>query len=175
MVWYTQIDYTHSHKTHSNKYLSCVLSSVNRGLLLGSYDQHFVIKLYRVGGHWGGMARRSPFSILPITSLFFTPWKGLIPNISISHIQTPIERKTEKQKHSYHLQQVEYIRKKQKQKSRNRNTTVLNLPNIQTSLAVVNRLKLMDSGAIHLIGSLPLDAITQKWELCSISSSLFDD
>lgn len=37
----------------------------------------------------------------------------------------------------------------------------LNLPNIQTSLAVVNRLKLMDSGAIHLIGSLPLDAEKQ--------------
>lgn len=27
------------------KYLSCVLSSWKRGLLLGSYDQHFVIKL----------------------------------------------------------------------------------------------------------------------------------
>lgn len=34
----------------------------------------------------------------------------------------------------------------------------LNLPNIHTSLAVVNRLKLIDSGAIHLIGNLPLDA-----------------
>lgn len=35
------------------------------------------------------------------------------------------------------------------------------LPNIQTSLAVVNRLKLMDSGAIHLMGSLPFDAKTK--------------
>ena len=31
-------------------------------------------------------------------------------------------------------------------------------PNIQTSLAVVNLLKLIDSGAIHLMGSLPLEA-----------------
>lgn len=40
----------------------------------------------------------------------------------------------------------------------------MNVPNIQTSLAVVNRLKLMDSGAIHLIGSLPLDAEKQMQE-----------
>ena len=33
-----------------------------------------------------------------------------------------------------------------------------NLPNIQTSLAEVNLLKLIDSGAIHLIGSFPLEA-----------------
>lgn len=33
-----------------------------------------------------------------------------------------------------------------------------NSPNIQTSLAEVNLLKLIDSGAIHLIGSLPLEA-----------------
>lgn len=36
---------THRLEGHSIKYLSCVLSSVKRGLLLGSYDQHFVIKL----------------------------------------------------------------------------------------------------------------------------------
>lgn len=55
-----------------------------------------------------------------------------------------------------------------------RKTTELNLPNIQTSLAVVNRLKLMDSGAIHLIGSLPLDAKKQKSEeLRSLSSCRF--
>ena len=35
----------------------------------------------------------------------------------------------------------------------------VSLPNIHTSLAVVNRRKLIDSGAIHLIGSLPLDAL----------------
>lgn len=32
------------------------------------------------------------------------------------------------------------------------------LPNIHTSDAVVNLLKLIDSGAIHLMGSLPLVA-----------------
>ena len=32
------------------------------------------------------------------------------------------------------------------------------LPNIHTSLSPVNRLKLILSGAIHLIGSFPLDA-----------------
>ena len=37
----------------------------------------------------------------------------------------------------------------------------LNSPNIQTSLAEVNLLKLIDSGAIHLIGSLPLEADTK--------------
>lgn len=41
-----------------------------------------------------------------------------------------------------------------------------NLPNIQTSLAVVNRLKLMDSGAIHLMGSLPLDAEDRNGSYC---------
>lgn len=37
--------------------------------------------------------------------------------------------------------------------------TDYNIPNIHTSLAVVKRLKLMDSGAIHFIGSLPFDAL----------------
>lgn len=32
------------------------------------------------------------------------------------------------------------------------------LPNIHTSLAEVKRLKFIDSGAIHLIGSFPLEA-----------------
>lgn len=36
-----------------------------------------------------------------------------------------------------------------------------NSPNIQTSLAEVNLLKLIDSGAIHLIGSFPLEAETE--------------
>ena len=35
-------------------------------------------------------------------------------------------------------------------------------PNIQMSLAVVNLLKLIDSGAIHLIGSLPFEAVTKN-------------
>jgi hypothetical protein len=35
------------------------------------------------------------------------------------------------------------------------------LPNIHTSLDAVNRRKLIDSGAIHLIGSLPFDAATR--------------
>lgn len=47
---------------------------------------------------------------------------------------------------------------------RRKHVNTFNSPNIQTSLAVVNRLKLMDSGAIHLIGSLPLEAETQKSE-----------
>ena len=33
------------------------------------------------------------------------------------------------------------------------------LPNIHTSLAVVKRLKLMDSGDIHFMGSFPLLAL----------------
>ena len=33
------------------------------------------------------------------------------------------------------------------------------LPNIQTSLAVVKRRKLIDSGAIHLMGSTPFEAL----------------
>lgn len=37
----------------------------------------------------------------------------------------------------------------------------LNSPNIHTSLAEVNLLKLIDSGAIHLIGSLPFEAKTK--------------
>ena len=36
---------------------------------------------------------------------------------------------------------------------------IKHLPNIHTSLADVNLLKLIDSGAIHLIGSLPLEAL----------------
>jgi len=101
-------------------YFKTSLMSLNVGLLLGSNDQHWDIRLYNLGGHLGGRASRSPFSILPITSLFLTPWNGLTPIISTSHMHTP---------------------------------------NIQTSLAVVNRLKLIDSGDIHLIGNLPLDAL----------------
>lgn len=33
------------------------------------------------------------------------------------------------------------------------------LPNIHTSLAEVNRRKLIDSGAIHLMGNFPLEAL----------------
>lgn len=40
----------------------------------------------------------------------------------------------------------------------------VNSPNIQMSLAIVNLLKLIDSGAIHLIGSLPFEAKTRKEE-----------
>lgn len=40
----------------------------------------------------------------------------------------------------------------------------LRSPNIHTSLAVVNRLKLMDSGAIHLIGNRVTDA-AEKWQI----------
>lgn len=87
------------------------------GRLCGSYAQHCDINEYNRGGQSNGNGRRSPFSNLPITSLFLTPWNGLIPNIKISHAQTP---------------------------------------NIHTSLAVVKRRKLIDSGAIHLIGSIPL-------------------
>ena len=34
-----------------------------------------------------------------------------------------------------------------------------NLPNIHTSLGLLNLLKLIDSGAIHLIGSFPFEAL----------------
>lgn len=37
-------------------------------------------------------------------------------------------------------------------------TIWVHLPNIHTSLAEVNRRKLIDSGAIHLIGNFPLEA-----------------
>lgn len=70
-------------------YLSRVLRSWKVGLLEGSYDQHSNIIRYNEGGQFGGRGSRSPFSILPITSLFLTPWKGLIPYIRISHIHTP--------------------------------------------------------------------------------------
>ena len=36
------------------------------------------------------------------------------------------------------------------------------------SLAIVNLLKLIDSGAIHLIGSLPLEAKTRKEETINL-------
>lgn len=44
-----------------------------------------------------------------------------------------------------------------------------NSPNIHTSLAEVNLLKLIDSGAIHLMGSLPFEA--GKKDLYSIDQS----
>lgn len=37
-------------------------------------------------------------------------------------------------------------------------------PNIHTSLAEVNRRKLIDSGAIHLIGNFPLEATAKERE-----------
>lgn len=43
-------------------------------------------------------------------------------------------------------------------------TTIhIHLPNIHTSLAEVKRRKLIDSGAIHLIGNFPLEAMG-RWE-----------
>lgn len=36
---------------------------------------------------------------------------------------------------------------------------MINPPNIQTSVAVVNLLKFIDSGAIHFMGSFPFDAV----------------
>lgn len=39
---------------------------------------------------------------------------------------------------------------------------LLYIPNIHTSLAVVKRLKLIDSGAIHFMGNLPLEAEIYK-------------
>jgi len=65
------------------------LRSANDGRLEGSYDQHTHMMLYSEGGQPGGRGNLSPASIFPITSLFFTPWNGLIPYISISHIHTP--------------------------------------------------------------------------------------
>lgn len=38
---------------------------------------------------------------------------------------------------------------------------LLNSPNIQISLAIVNLRKLIDSGAIHFMGSFPFEATTQ--------------
>lgn len=39
---------------------------------------------------------------------------------------------------------------------------IVGSPNIQTSLAVVKRLKLMDSGAIHLIGKRETEAVSKR-------------
>lgn len=98
-------------------YYSVSFTFLKSGRLCGSYDQHCDISEYRRGGQWAGNGSRSPFSSLPITSLFLMPWNGFTPSIRISHVHTP---------------------------------------NIQTSLAVVKRRKFIDSGAIHLIGSMPL-------------------
>lgn len=56
-------------------------------------------------------------------------------------------------------------------------TIWVHLPNIHTSLAEVNRRKLIDSGAIHLIGNFPLEATGKARQgrllfplLCSSSS-----
>ena len=77
------------HKAKFSAYLSLVLRSWKVGLLDGSYDQHSNMTWYRAGGQLWGRGSRSPFSILPITSLFLTPWKGLMPYMRISHIHTP--------------------------------------------------------------------------------------
>lgn len=44
--------------------------------------------------------------------------------------------------------------------------SITSSPNIQTSLAVVKRLKLMDSGAIHLIGNRVIDAAKNDGTRC---------
>lgn len=103
--------------SNRNTYYKVSLILLKSGRLCGSYAQHCDINEYKRGGQSKGNGRRSPFSSLPITSLFLTPWNGLMPIIRISHVQTP---------------------------------------NIHTSLAVVKRRKLIDSGAIHLIGNIPL-------------------
>lgn len=59
------------------------------GLCEGSYAQQRDMTEYSLGGQRGGSASRSPFSSLPMTSLFFTPLKGFTPSIRISHMHTP--------------------------------------------------------------------------------------
>lgn len=102
------------------------------GRLSGSYAQHWDINEYNLGGQLGGNGRRSPFSSFNITSLFLTPWKGFTPSMSISQMQTP---------------DIIHIKIRNKIASH-----IFYLPNIQTSLAVVNLLKFIDSGDIHLMG-----------------------
>jgi hypothetical protein len=101
----------------SGTYYNTSFTFLKSGRLCGSYDQHCDMSEYKRGGQFGGNGNRSPFSNLPITSLFLVPWNGLMPNIRISQVHTP---------------------------------------NIHTSLAVVKRRKFIDSGAIHLMGSIPL-------------------
>ena len=75
-------------------YYNQVFRSAKEGRFEGSYDQQTHIRLYSEGGQPGGRGSLSPASIFPITSLFLTPWNGLIPNMRISQIHTP--RDTEK-------------------------------------------------------------------------------
>ena len=67
---------------------------LNVGRLNGSFAQHCDINEYRRGGQFDGSGNRSPFSNLPITSLFLIPWNGLTPSIKISQTQTPIYQKS---------------------------------------------------------------------------------
>ena len=50
------------------------------------------------------------------------------------------------------------------------NSSQIHTPNIQTSLEEVNLLKLIDSGAIHFIGSRPLEAAGER----EVSSMVLD-
>ena len=70
---------------------SCTLTSNAwlSGRSSGSYFQHCSSTEYNWCGQSSGRPSRSPFSILPITSLFLTRWKGFVPHDKISHEQTP--------------------------------------------------------------------------------------
>ena len=57
------------------------------------------------------------------------------------------------------MRERERVSERERERER---ATCQNSPNIHTSLAPVKRRKLIDSGAIHLIGNLPLLAAEKK-------------
>ena len=70
-------------------------TSMKCGRSCGSYCHKLFMRRKREAGHSGGRGRRSPSSILLMTSSFLIPTNGFTPRIRISQQHTPVRRRTE--------------------------------------------------------------------------------
>ena len=121
---------------------------VKLGLAELSYSQQWSKSEYSSSLQLLGCCKRVLFSISFMTSWFLIPWNGLLPYDRISHTHIP------------ELKCFLYILFFKKN---SRLLTLNYLPYIQTSEWDVNFLKFIDSGAIHLIGSLHFEAIIKVY------------
>ena len=76
-------------------YLMVCSTSTKCGRSCGSYCHKLFMRRKREAGHSGGRGRRSPSSILLMTSSFLIPTNGFTPRIRISQQHTPVRRRTE--------------------------------------------------------------------------------
>lgn len=116
-----------------------------------------------VGGQRSGLGSRTPDSKWLITCPFSIQKNGCWPSEKISHAQTASHTQRNRSL-SAQIKAMNLSGRLVPNVFQSGCAIAGLLPNIHTSLAAVKRLKLMDSGAIHLIGSRLIEASTHAIE-----------